>query len=380
MAETVMIHTVPPWAPSGYGVQARLLGLGLRDAGYNVAFSAYGGFLREEPYQGMRVMACGGSAKGVGRIAHNYKRCNADFMIIVADFWVFEPEELRGLTVVPWVPVDVTPLGVWDQLKLGQAAKLCELHPVAISKHGAAMMAEHGHEAPVIPHMLRRHYQPHSDRMAWRREHGIPEDVFLISMVGVNGDYPDRKAFDVLLCAFQAFTERQRKARLYLHTTYRNGTEGLDLLMLAKTLGIKDTIGFPDQLERRADTLGPDYMAAMYNASDVLSAASRGEGFGVPIIEALACGTPVIGSRCSSMPELIPAGAGWLADVQPQWCNLHGSWWHTPLVSSLLHRFGQAHKSAHLMRGAAAAAAARFQPHRVMPLWLDFLASIGHAP
>jgi hypothetical protein len=56
-------------------------------------------------------------------------------------------------------------------------------------------------------------------------------------------------------------------------------------------------------------------MAAMYTCADVLFAPSLGEGFGVPMIEAQACGTPVIASRFSAQIELI--GPGWLVDGQP---------------------------------------------------------------
>jgi glycosyltransferase involved in cell wall biosynthesis len=46
----------------------------------------------------------------------------------------------------------------------------------------------------------------------------------------------------------------------------------------------------------------------MYSAADVFMLPSRGEGFGLPIVEAQACGTPVIVTDFSSMPELTFAG------------------------------------------------------------------------
>ena len=53
-------------------------------------------------------------------------------------------------------------------------------------------------------------------------------------------------------------------------------------------------------------------MAGVYSFMDVLLSVSRGEGFGVPIAEAQACGTPVIVGNWTSMPELV--GAGWTVD------------------------------------------------------------------
>jgi glycosyltransferase involved in cell wall biosynthesis len=56
-------------------------------------------------------------------------------------------------------------------------------------------------------------------------------------------------------------------------------------------------------------------MARLYSAFDVLLNPSYGEGFGIPIVEAQACGTPVIVSDWTSMPELV--GAGWKVDGEP---------------------------------------------------------------
>lgn len=373
----ILIHSVPPWAPSGYGVQCALLARGLRDAGHEVAVSAYGGFIAEGDYwESIPVYSCGGTTKGVGRIWGNYRRHKAELIIPLMDFWCLNAEELKGMTVMPWVPVDVSPLGVLDHLQLDAARKVCDLHPVAMSAHGQAQLAGAGFAAALIPHMIRPEYSP-GDRLEWRREHSIPDDVFLISSVGVNGDTADRKAFTLALAAFQVFAGRHPRARMYLHTTYRSGTEGLDLLEVAKTLGLKDQIGWPDQYMRMADLHGTAYMAAMFRASNVCSQASRGEGFGVPAVEALACGTPVIGSRCTSMPELIPPDAGWLCDVQPEWYALHNRWRATPLVASLIRCYEKAYQGAHLMRGAAAAEGAKYSPARIIPQWEALIAGIS---
>jgi glycosyltransferase involved in cell wall biosynthesis len=46
-----------------------------------------------------------------------------------------------------------------------------------------------------------------------------------------------------------------------------------------------------------------------YNAADVLVAPSLYEGFGLTVLEAMACGTPVIAARTSSLPEVVGAAA-----------------------------------------------------------------------
>jgi glycosyltransferase involved in cell wall biosynthesis len=46
-------------------------------------------------------------------------------------------------------------------------------------------------------------------------------------------------------------------------------------------------------------------LVQIYNAADVLLAPSLYEGFGLTIVEAMACGTPVITSNVSSLPEVV---------------------------------------------------------------------------
>lgn len=50
-------------------------------------------------------------------------------------------------------------------------------------------------------------------------------------------------------------------------------------------------------------------LVQIYNAADVLLAPSLYEGFGLTVIEAMACGTPVITSNVSSLPEVVGKAA-----------------------------------------------------------------------
>jgi glycosyltransferase involved in cell wall biosynthesis len=79
----------------------------------------------------------------------------------------------------------------------------------------------------------------------------------------------------------------------------------------------------------------PDYvMARIYSRTDVLLSATAGEGFGLPVLEAQACGTPVIVSDFSAQPELV--GDGWVCQVQPQWNPTQLQWFATPMVHSIV--------------------------------------------
>jgi glycosyltransferase involved in cell wall biosynthesis len=60
-------------------------------------------------------------------------------------------------------------------------------------------------------------------------------------------------------------------------------------------------------------TVTDDQLLALYRSATALVYPSRYEGFGLPVLEAMACGTPVIASRAASIPEVL-GDAGILLD------------------------------------------------------------------
>jgi len=162
---------------------------------------------------------------------------------------------------------------------------------------------------------------------------GFPEDCFLCGMVAANKGYPARKSFPEVLWAFASFWRRHPEARLYLHTTELPVHGGIDLDALLHALGIPEdgVVYFCDQYH---NILGfpTEYMAMAYNAMDVLLSPSMSEGFGLPILEAEACGVPVITTNISSMPEL--TWAGWQVPGQPFWTPMN-SWVRLPSIDEI---------------------------------------------
>ncbi len=59
-----------------------------------------------------------------------------------------------------------------------------------------------------------------------------------------------------------------------------------------------------------------DELADLYRAATVVAVPSLGEGFGLPILEAMACGAPTVASNRGAMPEIASEGA-LVADPTP---------------------------------------------------------------
>ena len=85
-----------------------------------------------------------------------------------------------------------------------------------------------------------------------------------------------------------------------------------------------------------------DAFAAIYTGIDVLLAATYGEGFGITVIDAQACGTPVIVNNFSAQPELV--GDGWIVDGQPLWDAAQSAWFNVPNVHDIVNALNHAYE------------------------------------
>ncbi|MEP7305036.1 MAG: glycosyltransferase family 1 protein [Acidobacteriota bacterium] len=102
-----------------------------------------------------------------------------------------------------------------------------------------------------------------------------------------------RKRIDLLLRMFRELCDRIPSLRL----VRVGGPFTLDQRQLAHQLGIDDDIAVLDFLDDRA-------LAAMYRRAALVLLPSDREGFGLPILEAMACGTPVVASDLPVLREV----------------------------------------------------------------------------
>jgi glycosyltransferase involved in cell wall biosynthesis len=86
---------------------------------------------------------------------------------------------------------------------------------------------------------------------------------------------------------------------------YRTGGE---LDRLTQELGLREGVVFTGFVSH-------DELNALYAGAAVFAFPSLAEGFGLPILEAMACGTPVVASDASAVPEAV-GDAGVLADAR----------------------------------------------------------------
>ena len=119
-----------------------------------------------------------------------------------------------------------------------------------------------------------------------------PHDNGAIEMLHVGTTHP-RKRIDLLLRIFASVRAKFPRARL----VRAGGGLSDDDQQLADRLGISEAITILPFVERRI-------LAAAYRRADVVVLPSEAEGFGLPVVEAMACGTPVVASDLPALREL----------------------------------------------------------------------------
>jgi glycosyltransferase involved in cell wall biosynthesis len=103
----------------------------------------------------------------------------------------------------------------------------------------------------------------------------------------------------------------------------------------------KENVLLPDPYALRTG-YPEETMAAFYTAFDVLLSTSYGEGFGIPTIEAQACGTRVITSNFAASKDLA-SDDSWKIDGQPFWDEAQVAFFSIPSLNGIISALDEAH-------------------------------------
>jgi glycosyltransferase involved in cell wall biosynthesis len=230
-------------------------------------------------------------------------------------------------------------------------------------------------DALYVPHGIDTNILCPGDREQARGKIGVPGDAFVVGMVAANKGNPSRKSFDEAFQAFARLLASHKDAVLYLHTEASGVVQGVDLPRLLAACDIPPAnVVFCDQYAYQCLPQSTERMADTYRAMDVLLNPAQGEGFGVPMIEAQACGTPVITTDFSACPEV--GKVGWHIGGQPFWTQ-QMSWQVRPNVDQITDALRSAYDMAGRLRDQAREHALTYDSDRVTAEhWVPALAEI----
>lgn len=378
-----------PTMPSGYGSQSRQVGRRIAKAGYDLEFVANDGTRGDQQWEGLLVRGSGYDRYSRDTAADDFQRSGADWLIALYNAWVYTSEgwsdPFEGLPhVAAWVPIE------YETIPLRLVPWFRARHfNIAMSKHGYVQMVRlselfesqrpgSGFPVRYAPHAVDDVFRPTetvpSLGLPFRKAIGVPDDAYLVGIVAANtgtGIY-DRKGFGDMALALAAFMESRPDVHVYVHAA-EQGFESMNLNMLFGYAGVPlDRVQYADQYLYKKNSITDEDMAGIYSSFDILLGTSRGEGFGLPHLEAQACGTPVILSNWTASAELVgdvwssqaPAfqrhPSGWLVMCDRDWDPRQGGYFGKPLTWSIVRALNEAYAArgdASLRDGALAKAA-----------------------
>lgn len=134
------------------------------------------------------------------------------------------------------------------------------------------------------------HRLPTAEVETFRQQQGLPERFILYV-----GTLEPRKNLETLMRAYARLTQRKRVKLALVGAT---GWQFDSTLRLIGQMGLQADILMPGFVRN-------EELSYWYSAAEVFGYPSIYEGFGLPILEAMACGLPVIASDSTSLPEAV---------------------------------------------------------------------------
>ncbi len=165
-------------------------------------------------------------------------------------------------------------------------------HIIAVSEHTKQSVLKHfrikPHKVTVVHNGV---MAPSDGRGVSLRDLGVVEPYIL----AVGNRYP-HKNLDTLIRAFKFVFERHTSASLVLAGRHDVFTERL--------MRLTQQLSLPEHAVRFVDLPSDEQIGALYRHASLLAFPSKIEGFGLPPLEAMHVGTPVMSSNASCLPEI----------------------------------------------------------------------------
>jgi glycosyltransferase involved in cell wall biosynthesis len=340
---------------TGYGTQSKQVIKRLVADGHQVAMlSNYGG-------EGVNSLIETGSgliphySRGMNQYSTDvlplnhahWKAENPDlpaFLVTLYDVWVLDNPALDNIPIASWVPIDHSPAPE----KVLAWLRKPNVTPIAMSKFGKFEIEKAGLESEYIPHAIETDIFKPTEFLP-DGQSGLEfvggKDKFVVGMNFANkaGGFIHRKAVSENLLAFAIFASKHDDVILYLHTEPYGKQSGFVLPNILSACGV------PPEKVMMVDPIAYTYgisaetLASIYSAWDVGLFTNYGEGFGIPQIEAQACGVPIITSNFAASAELAGPDS-FLVNGQPFWDAGQHTWFNIPLVAGIVDALEQAYQ------------------------------------
>ncbi len=318
----IAILSDSPFYPTGYSNQAKLLAKYLREKGHEIHFFANGfsgaTIKRAELEDGTifdyTIYGQGKDQYFSDIMSGLLKKLNIEKFIILLDTFM-----LHGTYGNPhggwFLQTDTSPAETYFWFPSdggGGLPKGCDLilkkinHPIAMAKYGQKQVKDYYNmDTDYIPHGTEpdRFYKLPDDQREEARKKWKLEGKFVIGVVARN---QGRKMLDrtIKACAIMnKIRDKIPNAVLFLHLDANDPAQTFLINNLVQRYNLENRVVYSGMSALKG--FGWNEMNEIYNLFDVFLLTTSGEGFGIPIIEAMAVEVPVLATDYTTTPELV---------------------------------------------------------------------------
>lgn len=295
---------------SGYGGISVALCNGLAGLGHEIIVIGLS-YKGEEHNYPFSIIPCTNFPESMAMFNNLYHLWHPDVFIVAMDItiqrcYIFEIQKYN----IPYIvitPVESDPLCITWGMVLMQASTV-----FIISEFGAKECNKIGIPA--------EHLRVGVDTVSWARPTPEQKTRIRASLLGVENDSTfviltvaanqERKFLSRSLEIIKKYSDDTSDDFRYVMVTEEHCLVGWELRDLAREFDMDDRFII---LEKG---LSFKQLWSVYAAADVFLLTSKTEGLGMPVMEAMSVGVPVVGTNCGGIREHITNGAGWLIDYE----------------------------------------------------------------
>lgn len=334
MTQNVVICGEHPALQTGFGIVTDRLVSAVIEAGMNPIVMHIRPASATLKYERCPVYACFVKSNRVEVFESHVKRIKPALVISIGDPWdvihIAENRKKHDFKWVAYTPVESVPFcryNVFDnkQMDVGRIIYLAD-KIVTYSEIGKLAIedmftrefknAEKKDIENVYLGLDTSVFKPTDKKVSRKIFENISENTILFVCNKLDSS---RVGYDLLIRSWDKFLrlleyrrpDLRKRVKLYLHTTL-NMVGGTDIPNLLKILDVGDTVMVNPAL-KYGEGVNQETMVDIINSADCYVSCAKGEGFGLPILESLACGIPVIapdygcptewgGDACSFVP------------------------------------------------------------------------------
>lgn len=330
-------HSIGERLVTQYGHDVHVLAINHRGDYFETPLKLY----RPDLVQGSDIF-------GLSRIVELLAKVDPDVVVMLHDphlitqilfdnKWDTERILLRYRPIITYLPCDGTNLPPAWSTVLTDVTNVVTMSKWGQDQYPGSKLVYHGVDTDQFWPVSERPITVSSgEKLKTKRDckkaFGFNPDGFLVLRVDKNSG---RKDFAATWKALVPVMAKYHDIQVHFHCSTKNDASGVNMEALfarSRADGIDRGRWFSPDQHNTFEGWPQSDLNALYNAADLFVSTSRGEGFGLTLAEALACGVPVIAQNVSAIPEVVgpggiliepqrlltvPSGEDvWLADVE----------------------------------------------------------------